>query len=104
TLTFTQLASGATNPTLTNLLAAMGDMWFHIWAQPYTDSTSLTAIEGELADRFGPMRMIDGVAFTSTSGSTSTLTTLGDARNSPHSAIVAQPGATPITPAMEFAA
>ena len=57
-----------------------------------------------MASRFGPMRMIDGVAVTSAAGSFSTLTTLGDGRNSPHSVIVGQPGASPLTPPMEFAA
>jgi phage tail sheath gpL-like len=103
-LTIVQTTGGATNPTLTDLIAAMGDSWFQIIAHPYTDATSLTAIEGELSSRFGPMRMIDGLAITSAAGSHSTLTTLGDGRNSPHSVIVAQAGETPLTPPMEFAA
>jgi phage tail sheath gpL-like len=98
------MASGATNPVLTSLLAALGDTWFQVWAHPYTDATSLTAIEGELSSRFGPMRMIDGVAITSAAGTQSVLGTLGDTRNSPHSCIVAQPGKNPLTPPSEFAA
>lgn len=89
TAVITDMANGATNPTLTNALAALGDEWYHVWAFPWTDSTSLSAIEAELADRFGPERMIDGVAFTAADGSTSTLATLGDARNSPHVSIMA---------------
>jgi phage tail sheath gpL-like len=103
-LTIVQLANGATNPTLTSLIAAMGDLWFQVIVHPYTDATSLTAIENELSSRFGAMRMIDGIAITSASGSLSTLSTLGTGRNSPHSVIVAQPGASPLTPPMEFAA
>jgi len=98
------VVSGITNPTLTTLIAALGDTWFQILSHPYTDATSLSAIEAELADRFGPLRMIDGVAITSASGSHATLVTLGDGRNSPHSVIMAQPGASPLTPPMEFAA
>jgi phage tail sheath gpL-like len=104
TLSISDMASGATNPTLTSLITALGDTWYHVIAHPYTDSTSLTAIEGELSSRFGPMRMIDGVAITSAVGSVSTLGTLGDTRNSQHSVIVAQPGADPLTPPAEFAA
>lgn len=104
TLAITAMASGATNPVLDDLIAAMGDIWFQVWTHPYTDATSLLAIEAELADRFGPMRLIDGIAITSASGSFSTLTTLGTGRNSRHSVIVAQPGASPLTPPMEFAA
>lgn len=107
TLTITAMGSviaGTTNPTLTNLIAAMADLWFQVWSHPYTDATSLTAIENELASRFGPLRAQGGVAITSASGTLSSLTTLGTGRNSPHSVIVAQPGATPLTPPMEFAA
>lgn len=106
TLTITAVGgvvAGTTAPSLTNLFAAMADLWFHVWSHPYTDATNLPAIETELATRFGPLRSQDGIAITSASGSFSTLTTLGDARNSQHSVIVAQPGASPLTPPMEFA-
>lgn len=104
TLTITALSGGVTNPVLTNLIAAMADMWFQIWSHPYTDATSLTAIETELGLRIGPMRQQDGVAITSASGTLSSLATLGTGRNSPSSVIVAQTGASPLTPPMEFAA
>lgn len=103
-LTITQLASGTTNPTLTNLIASITDIWFQIWVHPYTDSTSLTALEGELLLRFGPLRMQDGIAITGTQGSFSTITTLGAGRNSQQSIIFAPPGASPLTPAWEMAA
>lgn len=96
--------TGATNPTLTTAIANMGDNWFHIVIHPWTDATSLTAIETEMARRFGPMVMLDGVAITSAAGTQSALGTLGDARNSQHSCIVAQPGKNPVTPPAEFAA
>lgn len=103
-LAIVQLASGATNPTLATLIAALGDKWFNIWAHPYTDATSLAAIEAELASRAGPMRMIDGLAITSADGSHSTLVSLGNGRNSSYSCIVGQAGINPLTPPMEFAA
>lgn len=96
--------AGTTNPVLTNLIAAMADMWFQIWTQPYTDATSLTALETELADRWGPARQMDGVSITSKAGSFSTLTTLGSGRNSKHTVIQGQPSANPLTPPMEMAA
>lgn len=97
-------SGGATNPVLTTGIAALGDNWYQVWAHPYTDATSLTAIETELASRFGPMRMIDGVAVTSSAGTQSALGTLGDSRNSPHSCVAAMPGKNPVTPPMEYAA
>lgn len=98
------LSGGTTNPVLTTLIAAMGDNWYNIIIHPYTDATSLTAIENELASRFGPLRMIDGVAITSAAGTVSTLGTLGNGRNSPSSSIAAQPGKNPLTPPTEFGA
>jgi len=104
TVTVVPLSGGTANPSLTDLIAALGDSWFHVVANPYTDATSLSALEDEFADRFGPMRMIDGVIISSAAGSFGTLVTLGNTRNSPHSVIVAQPGQNPLTPPSEFAA
>lgn len=80
--------AGATNPSVTNLIAAMGDEWFQVIGWSWTDSTSLDAIEAELADRFGPIRQLDGVAFSGAIGTIGALGTLGDGRNSPHSSII----------------
>lgn len=103
-LTIVQTTGGTTNPTLTDLIAAMGDIWFQVIAHPYTDATSLAAIEAEMLSRNGPFRMIDGIAITSAVGSVATLTTLGNGRNSRFSTIVAQDGDNPLTPPMEFGA
>lgn len=103
-LTFTAMASGTTNPVLTTLIANMANLWFHIWTHPYTDATSLTAIETELARRNGPMVQYQGFAITSMTGNFAAHTSLGGGRNSQHSSIVAQPGPNPLTPPMEFAA
>ncbi len=96
------MASGTTAPVLTTLISALGDSWFHVIAHPYTDATTLSAIEAELSSRFGPTRMIDGVAFTAKSDTLANLSTLGDSRNSQHSCIVATNGSP--TPPMEYAA
>ncbi len=104
TATVANAVAGVTNPVLTTLIANMGDTWYHVIAHPYTDATSLTALETELSSRFSAARMIDGLAITSAVGSNSTLGTLGDTRNSPHNCIVGQPGASPVTQACEFAA
>ena len=104
TATITAFAGGASNPTLTNLVAAMGDIQFHVVVHPYTDSTSLGAIEAELNDRWGPMRQIPGQAICAKAGAFSTLTTLGAGRNSPHSQIFSSPGLNPVTPPYEVAA
>jgi phage tail sheath gpL-like len=98
------LADGTGVPDLDSMIAALGDSWYQIWAHGWTDANSLESIETELLSRFGPMRMIDGVAVTAAAGSFGTLTALGETRNSPHSEIAAQPGEGPLTPSFEYAA
>lgn len=80
--TVTPMASGATAPALATAITAMADNWFNVLVGPYNDATSLTAIETELADRAGPIRMIDGIYVTSKVGNLSTLATFGNGRNS----------------------
>jgi phage tail sheath gpL-like len=104
TIAIVAMANGTTNPVLTTLIAALGDTWFNIWANPYKDAISLAAIETELASRMGPLRMIDGLAIGSAAGTQATLGTLGLSRNSPSSCIAAQAGKNPLTPPSEFAA
>lgn len=82
------MSGGSSAPVLTSLFAAIGDTWFNIIAHPYTDATSLVALEAELASRSGPMRMIDGLAITAKSDTYGNVSTLGAGRNSPHSVIL----------------
>ena len=103
-LVIVQTTGGTSNPPLTGLIAAMGDQWWQFLVHPYTDATALTDLENELRNRDGATRMIDGVAFTSASGSVGTMAALGNSRNSQHSVILSQPGQNPLTPPMEFAA
>lgn len=88
TVAIVAMAAGTANPALAGLITAMGDEWFNIIALPYTDAASLTALESELDDRWGPMRPIEGHAFAAAVGSQATLSTLGDTRNSPHISIM----------------
>ena len=89
TATVTAMSGGATNPELDDLIAALGDEWFNILAMPFTDAASLTAMETELARRWGPLVMIEGHLFTAKSDTFANLTTLGESRNSPHLTVMA---------------
>lgn len=104
TLAVVAMSGGATNPVLTTLIANLGDTWYHLIAHGWTDATSLTALETEMARRWGPMVQKDGQLLASTNGTASALGTVGDSRNSKHSSIVAQPGKNPLVPPSEFAA
>ena len=101
-VTVVQPSGGTTNPTLTSLIAAMGAVSYNILAFPYTDATSLTAIETELATRWGPSQQLDGVAFGASNVSQSAAATLGNSRNSPYFSIASTYGSP--TPIWQYAA
>lgn len=87
-LTYTAFSGGAVNPELDAAIAAMGADWWNWIALPYTDTTSLETLEGELNDRYGPMRQIGGRAFAAVRGNHSETATIGNGRNSPHVSIM----------------
>lgn len=79
--------AGTGNPDVTAAFTAIGDDWFNSFVLPWTDATNLGLVETELADRFGPLRMIDGLAYTAAAGTQGALAALGGGRNSPHVSI-----------------
>lgn len=88
-ITIPAMAGGTTAPDIDNAIAALGDDWYQIICHPWTDATTLTDLETELSDRFGPLRQIDGMALTCSGKTLADLGTLGNSRNSPHSTILA---------------
>lgn len=78
---------GSGNPDVTAAFTAIGDDWYNTFVLPWTDDANLDVVEAELASRFGPLRMIDGLAFTYASDVYGDLAALGGARNSPHVSI-----------------
>lgn len=77
-----RFAKGAGNPDSADLIAALGDAWYHIFVLPWTDKANLRAWEDELVRRFGPMVGMDGVAFCARSGTLSELVTFGSVDDS----------------------
>lgn len=86
--TIVSLTGGTSNPDISDAIAALGDVQYNVIGFPYTDAVSLTAIETELASRWGPLRQIEGVAFTADNGNHAALGTLGDGRNSQFTSIM----------------
>ena len=78
------MASGAVNPDVADIIAILGDEWYNIFVSAWNDATNIGKMEVELADRFGPIRMIDGICVTSIIGILADLETYGNLRNSPH--------------------
>jgi phage tail sheath gpL-like len=96
------MSGGTANPDLDAAIAAMADTWYTDVVCPYSDAANLTALETEMARRFGPTVMQDGHVYAFASGTHATLTTLGNSRNSPHLSIAGLKGCP--TPAWEVAA
>lgn len=91
TLTLTQMASGATNPTLDTALANLGDEPFDFIVCPYTDTASLNALKNLLNDKTGRWsyaNQIYGHVFAALRGTVSALSTAGNARNNQHETIM----------------
>jgi len=91
TLTLTQMASGATNPTLDTALANLGDEPFDFIVCPYTDTASLNALKNLLNDKTGRWsyaNQVYGHVFAAQRGTVSALSTAGNARNNQHESIM----------------
>ena len=92
TASITAMSGGATNPDVDDVIGVLSETQYNVIANPYVDATNLTKLETELADRFGPLRQNDGVAFAAKIDTVANLTTLGNSRNSPHSLIMGAAG------------
>ncbi len=90
-VTIVAMAAGATNPSLTAPLANCMDKPFDFVVNPYTDTTSLNALQSFLNDTIGRWsynRLIYGHALTAYRGNLSAQTTLGAGRNNQHETIL----------------
>jgi phage tail sheath gpL-like len=88
TITLTQLTGGTSNPDLTDAFDVLPDEIFDWWIIPYTDATNLDALDEELASRWGPLRMLEGHAFSAHRGTLSDLATFGNTRNGMHATVM----------------
>lgn len=101
------LTGGATNPTLAgNAITAMGDDEYDFVIHPFTDSTSLDALQTEYNDSVGRWawsRQVYGHCYTALRGTLAALTTAGPLRNDPHHTIAGIDNDCP-NPCWEYAA
>lgn len=81
TVAIVAMATGTANPDLAAAIAVMGEEWWNTIVMPYTDSANLAAIEAELDVRWGPLKMIDSIAFSAFRGNHSATGTFGAGRN-----------------------
>jgi len=102
TVSISAMASGATNPSLTAAIAALGDEWFQIVGSAFRDASNLAALKAEMDSRWGPIRSIDGHIVAAASGTVGAMTTLGGTFNDKHLTIMSTQKSP--TPAYEAAA
>lgn len=96
------MASGATDPTVADVWAAIGDTWFNRFAFGWRNSATTTAVDAELESRFGPLRPIDGRAMFGVRDTHTNAVTLGFGLNSKHLVLV--PRYRPASSEWEYAA
>lgn len=86
------MANGATDPTITTGMAALGDQTFDFIAMPYTDATNLNAARDAMNDTTGRWafnRMVWGHVFSAKRATVGAATTFGQGRNDPHTTVMA---------------
>jgi phage tail sheath gpL-like len=81
TVTIVPMGGGGGNPSLTASISGLGDVWYHSWANPYTDGASVAAIEAELTRRFGPSVQQRARSYSFVRSTLGALGTLGSSYN-----------------------
>ena len=89
--------AGSGNPDIADVFTAIGDEWFPTIALGFADAATLTAVESELASRWGPGRQIESMAYAGARGTQGELAAIGGARNSAFVSIMGANG-SPTSP------
>ena len=82
TVVIVAMATGATDPDVATVIAAIGIEEFDFIVSPYHDTTNLDAWDTELTSRWDAQEQIYGHLFYAKEDTVSGLNTFGDARNS----------------------
>ena len=82
------MAGGTGNPVVTTVWPVIAGEHWNAIAWPFTDATSLSALETELERRWGPMVAREGFAVAGARGTLAGLLAVGAGRNSKHYGIV----------------
>ncbi|HUO23120.1 MAG TPA: phage tail sheath subtilisin-like domain-containing protein [Caulobacteraceae bacterium] len=87
--------AGAGNPSAAAAIAALGSKQYHDIVFPWGDGANIALISAEMANRRGPMEMIEGISYTAAKGSQGALATFGESPNSPDLCFPESVGPTP---------
>ncbi|MGR6833585.1 phage tail sheath subtilisin-like domain-containing protein [Aliivibrio wodanis] len=72
---------GAGTPDMAAIVAAIPDEWYNHVVNPYNDTQSMNDLRDELVERWGPLKMIEGIAYTAFRGTFAESGSYGQARN-----------------------
>lgn len=89
-LTTPAFSGGSGNPDVAAVWAVLGEVHYHVMAVGYSDASTITKLNTELADRFGPLRHIQGSAIITRDDTHANLITYGDAQNTEHVTAIAR--------------
>lgn len=81
TLAITDFAGGAGTPDMAEVIAAIPDEWYNHIVMPFNDTQSMNDLRDELITRWGPLKMIEGIAYTAFRGTFAETGTFGESRN-----------------------
>lgn len=81
TLTIKTMTGGQGSPDMNAIVAAIPDEWFNHMVTPYNDTQSMNALRDELMNRWGPLKMIEGIAYTAHRGTFAETGAYGQSRN-----------------------
>ncbi len=81
TLAVTAMATGAGTPDMSAVIAAIPNEWYNHIVMPFNDAQSMNDLRDELVNRWGPLKMIEGIAYTAFRGTYAETGVFGQARN-----------------------
>lgn len=81
TLDIVAFADGAGTPDMSEVIASMPDEWFNHIVMPFSDTQSLNTLNDELVERWGPLKMVEAIAYTAYRGTWAETGSFGSGRN-----------------------
>jgi len=80
-LTLVEMTGGAGTPDMDAVIAAIPNEWYNHIVMPFNDTQSMNDLRDELVTRWGPLKMIEGIAYTAFRGTFAETGAFGTARN-----------------------
>ncbi len=77
----TPMGKATGNPDLSDAITAFGDTWWNYVVNPFTDTLNLNLLRDELKERWGPLKMIDGLCWMAKRGTLAQASSFGLSRN-----------------------